>query len=1015
MSVPRTITKTMKVTRRSLLSGTAAVMASAKAHAWPRHGKAVPSETQFIQGALGAGGYAMGFSPSADGNYIGLRNDTENGYIWSRSTNKWRNTDVSPGMGVDFSGSSTCYEIAFAPTNSNRVYKIQVLGQPENYYNNGNGTTYCYLWRSNDAGNTWTVNSTTPLAGQGGSLGKFGGPHMAVDPNNADVVYIISLSGICYVTYDGGVTLSVITGLLAALPTATATADTLAGNNTVTVGSCPIAGLTEYCAYNSTHPLSVGSSGNTDQVFFADATSFVPFVISPQDKATSGYVAGVSTGDVFYFGTGCSVCIDPSATTKANPGGSGVISNIVYFIWRKGATDVWRTTNGGTSWAAIGVAGGPTGTETKCRISFDGVLYVSDGFVNGDSFYRWVGASPPSGSGLTANTWTRIVSGVTGAIVVVEPHPTIAGKCVAMNKSTGTGFSTNWGTSFSLTPGIFEQTSGPPGLAPNGTDVPWMSQPNGPNRCQDYQGDDGIYDRTVADRFWVTTGIGVGYVHLSTTATASITGITKGSSTQVTVGANDWVIGDLISFSSVGGMTEINGLSGYITNIAGSVLTVAIDSTTFTNYTSGGTATFIRVLTSLSNGMDSMTVTTINKILGGRILVGCEDRPFFSLANPTTFPTIYGPVSTVGINHATDMKPSDSDNTVVWGATSVVYRSTDSGQTWASAAFGGGTFQANITNITKAASAVITISGPPSWAIGECFYIYGVGGMTEINHLLATITNVAGSNFTVDINSSGFTAYSGGGLASRGLYPMLASTGPTSCVMVPETDSPDAALGPICYTNNSGSTWLPSLFGGSKLIGRGGGPFANCRHYMASDGFGNYYYYDTTTGKVWKSTDGGANFTEQGTVVGPVIANGGAVLMCTPGVAGHLWLTQGLAAGFTVPGPMFRSTDSGVNWSQVAQANDKATVCTIGFGKAAPGQSYPAMYLYGGGCPPTVANFGLWRCDNPDSAARTYVKLSNITKVDNSGAFGGVCGDMGVYGDVYFGTGSSGYLYGRLV
>jgi uncharacterized phage protein (TIGR02218 family) len=70
----------------------------------------------------------------------------------------------------------------------------------------------------------------------------------------------------------------------------------------------------------------------------------------------------------------------------------------------------------------------------------------------------------------------------------------------------------------------------------------------------------------------------------------SITGITKAASAVVTVGAHTFAVGDVVAFSGVGGMTEINGLTGTVTAIGDTTITVNIDSSGFSTYTSGGTA-----------------------------------------------------------------------------------------------------------------------------------------------------------------------------------------------------------------------------------------------------------------------------------------------------------------------------------------------------------------------------------------------------------------------------------------
>ena len=68
-----------------------------------------------------------------------------------------------------------------------------------------------------------------------------------------------------------------------------------------------------------------------------------------------------------------------------------------------------------------------------------------------------------------------------------------------------------------------------------------------------------------------------------------ITGITQASSAVLTLGASHGrVVDDSIHISSVSGMTEINGLRGTITAVTATTVTVNIDSTLFTAYTSGG-------------------------------------------------------------------------------------------------------------------------------------------------------------------------------------------------------------------------------------------------------------------------------------------------------------------------------------------------------------------------------------------------------------------------------------------
>jgi hypothetical protein len=79
-----------------------------------------------------------------------------------------------------------------------------------------------------------------------------------------------------------------------------------------------------------------------------------------------------------------------------------------------------------------------------------------------------------------------------------------------------------------------------------------------------------------------------------------------------------------------------------------------------------------------------------------------------------------------------------------------------------------------ITAITQAASAVVTISTAGSanpFIVSNVLHIDSVVGMVEINDLEGTVTAIGGSSgawtITLNINSSGFTAYTSGGFLSK--------------------------------------------------------------------------------------------------------------------------------------------------------------------------------------------------------------------------------------------------------
>ena len=80
-----------------------------------------------------------------------------------------------------------------------------------------------------------------------------------------------------------------------------------------------------------------------------------------------------------------------------------------------------------------------------------------------------------------------------------------------------------------------------------------------------------------------TTGLAT----INANKTGTITGITKGVTTVITV-ANSMSVGEIVLITGCAGMTQINGLRANITARTTGTITVAINSTSFSNYTSGG-------------------------------------------------------------------------------------------------------------------------------------------------------------------------------------------------------------------------------------------------------------------------------------------------------------------------------------------------------------------------------------------------------------------------------------------
>lgn len=97
----------------------------------------------------------------------------------------------------------------------------------------------------------------------------------------------------------------------------------------------------------------------------------------------------------------------------------------------------------------------------------------------------------------------------------------------------------------------------------------------------------GIGSTAIRSADWsvVTT---TGVVTFAADQTYAITGITKAGSAVITAAGHALVVGQSVQVSGVSGMTQINGLRALITGVAVNQITVAINSSAFGTYTSGG-------------------------------------------------------------------------------------------------------------------------------------------------------------------------------------------------------------------------------------------------------------------------------------------------------------------------------------------------------------------------------------------------------------------------------------------
>ncbi|MGA5141578.1 WD40/YVTN/BNR-like repeat-containing protein [Streptomyces azureus] len=156
-----------------------------------------------------------------------------------------------------------------------------------------------------------------------------------------------------------------------------------------------------------------------------------------------------------------------------------------------------------------------------------------------------------------------------------------------------------------------------------------------------------------------------------------------------------------------------------------------------------------------------------------------------------------------------------------------------------------------------------------------------------------------------------------------------------------------------------------------------------------------FYAFDTATGTLHASTDGGLTFTARATGL-----NSGDTefrLVAAPGRSGDLWLSLKWNG-------LYRSTDGGATFTKVGSC---WASYTLGFGKAAEGASYPAVYMVGS----TETITAVYRSDDE---AKTWTRIN-----DDQHQWGwigaAITGDPRVYGRVYIATNGRGVQYGEPV
>jgi xyloglucan-specific exo-beta-1,4-glucanase len=247
----------------------------------------------------------------------------------------------------------------------------------------------------------------------------------------------------------------------------------------------------------------------------------------------------------------------------------------------------------------------------------------------------------------------------------------------------------------------------------------------------------------------------------------------------------------------------------------------------------------------------------------------------------------------------------------------------------------------------------------------------------ELNPSVVVRTGEIDKSANPNVNRIGFST-DGGKNWFQGQEPAGVTGGGTVAIAADASTTVWAPAGTsVSFSTSDGGSWTASTGIPNGAV-------------VAADRVNPKKFYGLAGGTFYVSTNGGASFTATATGLSSVFVKAVA------GHEGDVWLAGGSSG-------LWHSTNSGTSFTKLANVT---TSSNIGFGKAAPGQTYPALY--------TIAQIGgvtgIFRSD--DGGA-------NWTRInDDQHQYGNIgqaiTGDPRIYGRVYVGTNGRGIVYGDL-
>jgi photosystem II stability/assembly factor-like uncharacterized protein len=278
------------------------------------------------------------------------------------------------------------------------------------------------------------------------------------------------------------------------------------------------------------------------------------------------------------------------------------------------------------------------------------------------------------------------------------------------------------------------------------------------------------------------------------------------------------------------------------------------------------------------------------------------------------------------------------------------------------------------------------------------------------SNLMRTIaTNFSGANPGVAVSSDGGDTWNRLSLPSTSHIPLqgVIATSNTNNMVVMCNGT--GVTNPWLYTNNKGTSWSTCAGIPASEAPTPSGIFLTMKNVAADLKNPNtIYVYTRASGKIYRSTNGGASFTHVNSA-SPLPSGMSYQLKSPPDVAWHLW------AGFTTgtqkfPTPsssttqgLWRSTSGGETWTRIPGVH---SVVNFAFGKPPAGSTIATLYLY-----------GRLDGDTSDWIYRSFDRGANWERINDANNRVGsqpqtMEASQQVFGRVFIGTNGRGIFYG---